>query len=287
MKKLYTVIISILFVSTAIFAQEEEKTVDRPVSEAFFCGDLLDAQTTTIFEKGTIDMAIQHKFGTLENGRSDIWGIYSSANIRLSVDYVPYKNLQVGYGLNRSSLTHDLNVKYTIFEQTRKNTMPVALGVYGNIGLSGNPDADYGSEYKFGDRLSYFGEVMVGRKFNDRMTFQVAASFSHFNFANRANFDFDRIGLHALGRIKVTGMGSLIFNYDQPLKTFQLSEHSGTDLEPNVSIGWEIATVTHSFQIYLGRSKEILPQFMMVHETKSGFEIKQFNIGFVITHMWE
>ncbi len=287
MKHILLMIIAFVsLVSLAAFAQDEQKEKkDRPVSEPFFGGYVIDAQTTVIQDAKTLNMVIQHKFGTIDNGKSDVWGIYNSANIRLALDYVVYKNLQLGYGLTRTDLTHDFNIKYTILEQTRKNTVPVALGFYGNMGISGNPDKFFGKNYTFTDRMSYFGQLIAARKFGNRATLQAGVSFTHFNHADTSKFDFDRIGVHFSGRIKITATGSFIFNYDQPLKTLQLTNHKNIDLKPNVAFGWEIATVTHSFQIYIGYSKEILPQYYMMREQKE-FKFNQFNIGFVITRMW-
>jgi hypothetical protein len=86
----------------------------------------------------TLQMAIQHKFGTFENGMTDIYGLYSSANIRIAFDYVPIKNVQVGYGLTRTEMTHDFSAKWTVFEQTQSNSRPVALAFYGNLGINGH-----------------------------------------------------------------------------------------------------------------------------------------------------
>lgn len=285
MKRIAILIISFLLVSMAGFSQEEQKKVDKPVAEPFFGGYIIDAQTTMIQPEKTLGFVIQHKFGTIENGSEDIWGIYSSANVRLGLDYVVYKNVQVGWGLTRTDLTHDFNVKWTILEQTRKNTIPVAVGLYGNIGLSQKDKEDFGAEYVFTDRMSYFGQIIVGRKFTDWASVQVGASFTHFNHANRDSYDFDRIGLHANGRFKITGTGSIVFNYDQPLKALQLSRDVQPDINPNVSLGWDISTATHSFQIYLGYSKEILPQYYMMREGKE-FQFDQFCVGFTITRMW-
>jgi hypothetical protein len=285
MKKLFILLISSLLVSIAGFSQDEVKKVDKPVSEPFFGGYLIDAQTTMIQPEKTLGFVIQHKFGAIENGSEDIWGIYSSANVRLGLDYVVYKNVQVGWGLTRTDLTHDFNVKWTILEQTRKNTIPVAVGFYGNIGLSQQDKELYGAEYVFTDRMSYFGQLIVGRKLADWASVQVGASFTHFNHANRDLYDFDRIGLHANGRFKITGTGSIVFNYDQPLKALQLTRDEQPDINPNVSLGWDISTATHAFQIYLGYSKEILPQYYMMREGKE-FQFDQFCVGFTITRMW-
>ncbi len=286
MKRIIISLLSLFFISTIIVAQEEqEKSVDKPVSEPFASGYLIDNQTTLIQYPKTLEFVIHHKFGTLENGTEDIWGIYNSANVRLALNYVLIENLQVGWGLTRTDMVHDFNIKYNILTQTRKNTIPISLGVYGNLGLSAVTDDKLGLESNFGDRMSMFGQVIISRKFNDRITLQAGASFSHFNMADTSKFDYDRIGIHVNGRIKLTTQGSFIFNYDQPLKALQLSNHADVDLYPNISFGWEIATVTHAFQIYAGYSKEILPQYYMMRERKE-FAFDQFNIGFTITRLW-
>ncbi len=285
MKKLILPLLILLVVT--VFAQEEqEKKKDRPVAEPFFNGYLIDAQTTVIQDPKTLEFIIQHKFGTFENGSEDIWGIYNSANVRLGLDYVVYENLQVGWGLTRTDMTHDFNVKYTILEQTRKNTIPVAVGFYGNMGISQKPKDAFGAEYVFTDRMSYFGQLIIGRKFGDRATLQTGVSYSHFNQAKIATQDYSRIGVHLNGRVKITETGSFIFNYDQPLKALQLTRDPQVKLNPNIAIGWEIATATHAFQIYASYSQEILPQYYMARETKEEFEFEQFNIGFTITRMW-
>lgn len=285
MKKLILLISASLFIIISGYTQEEEKKEDKPVRSPFNSGYLIDNQTTYIGYPKTLGMYIQHKFGTVENGTEDIWGIYKSANVRLALDYVIKKNLQLGWGLTRSSMVHDFNVKYTIFEQTRKNTMPIALGVYGNMGISQLPEENFGTEYKFSNRLSYFGQIIIGRKFNDRITVQTGASFSHFNQVDTALYNYDRIGIHFNGRVKVTETGSFLFTYDQPLKALALTPHKDKEVMPNISFGWEIATVSHQFQLFMGYSEEILPQFYM-QRAADDMEFGMFRIGFTMTRMW-
>jgi hypothetical protein len=283
MKKIFLPFITLILTSAILFAQEEAP-VDKPVVEPFGSGYLIDNQTTLVPYPKTLEFVIQHKFGTLENGREDVWGIYNSANVRLALNFVVMKNLQVGYGLTKTDMVHDFSAKWTFLEQTRKNSVPLSVAFYGNVGLSGNPEDTYGAEYKFSNRLSMFGQFIASRKFTDRLSLQVGASFSHFNQADTSKFDYDRIGLHLNGRFKVTEQGSVIFNYDQPLKALQLRAHEDVELHPNVALGYEISTVAHDFQFYLGYSKQLLPQYTMMRETKD-FDFNQFNFGFVITRL--
>lgn len=287
MKKSIAVIVFSLF-SLSIFAQDEvvEKVVDKPVRQPFESGYLIDNQTTYIPYVNTFEYVIQHKFGTFEKGISDLFGIYApGANVRIGANYVVYKNVQLGWGLTKTNFTNDFNAKWTILEQTRNNTIPVALTLYGVAGISGQPKDYFGKDYSFMGRMSYFAQVIVGRKFTDELSLQAAASFSHFNMVNRELSDFDKVGVHLNGRYKFSSSMSAIFNYDQPLPLLVLRNKDGKNTSPNFALGIEIATTSHAFQIYAGQQNNILPQALMV-SNYNDFAVKNFAIGFTITRLW-
>jgi len=212
---------------------------------------------------------------------------------------VPVKNLQIGAGITKHLMMTDLNAKYTILKQTRKNTMPISLAVYGNMGIDGSDivgldsiqEASYvGSvgPYTFSDRLNYFAQVIVSRKFCKEFSMQAAASYTHYN-AVKPEYDHDKIGVHVNGRIKVTPMGSIIFNFDAPLKIKGLSEQAKFvdkyTSKPSVAFGYEVSTGTHAFQFFMSSTQSLLPQDNMMYNqnemNKSGF-----SFGFVITRLF-
>ena len=308
MKKNILFIFSFLLISTLSFAQDaandstgvSEK--DKPVRSPFESGYLIDAQTTVIPNVKTLEAVIQHKFGTVGNGHSDLYGIYAAgANIRLGLNYVIIKNFQIGAGITKANMTTDLNAKWTIFQQTRRGTMPLSIALYGNVGIDGRNISAFGSgmvnrdyndlpvTFKPSDRYSYFSELIIGRKFCDMFSMQAAVSFSHYN-AVPVGYDHEKVAVHLNGRIKVSPQGSIIFNYDRPLEIKQISEqfsfvHSSLQ---NLSFGYEISTSTHAFQIYMGTTKSLLPQeTVMTNQndfTKNG--LSNFSIGFNITRLW-
>lgn len=312
MKKNILFLVLLTFISGVLFAQEETdgtavvKEKDYPVNATFESGSLIDAQTVIIPNKKTLEFVIQHKFGTIENDLSDIWGLYKSANVRLALNYVPYKNVQVGAGLTRNFMTTDLNLKWTILQQTRKNTIPVSVALYGNVGIDGrnkdlfadsvsvgSPVGDVNS-FALSDRLSYFSQLIVARKFNERLSLQAGVSFSHYNvmFYQKSGrpYDHDKIGAHINGRFKVSNQGSIIFGYDQPLKIKVISEmNEWNDSFPhpkaNISFGYEISTGTHAFQIFMSTSGSILPQEGMMFNSRK-FAKDGLSLGFVMTRLW-
>ena len=306
MKKNTLIIILLLLISTISFAQEvatdstgvTEK--DKPVRSPFESGYLIDAQTTVIPNAHTLEMVIQHKFGSTENGRSDLWGIYApGSNIRLGLNYVPIKNVQIGIGITKKNMATDLNGKWTIFQQTRKNTFPVAIALYGNVAIDGRNISEFESgqvrvgthvqlykKFQFPDRLSYFSQLIIGRKFTDWLSVQAGVSFTHYNSVG-VLYDHDKIGVHFNGRIKVSPQGSIIFNYDEPLKIKEISEQLEwtNHPKPNAAIGYEISTSTHAFQIFIGTANGLLPQDNIMWN-QNDYKEQQFVIGFNITRLW-
>ena len=306
MKKNILFIILFSLIATWSFAQDvagdapAAKEKDKPVRSPFESGYIIDAQTTVIQPKKTLEMSIQHKFGTIQNGKKDLWGIYApGASIRLGLDYVLLKNFQIGAGINNKNMTTDLNAKWTIMQQTRKNTFPVAIALYGNIGIDGRDPSAFESGhvqvahnsgivngFAFPDRVSYFSQLIVGRKFTDWLSLQAAVSLSHFNSV-ALPYDHDKVGVHFNGRIKITPQGSLIFNYDLPLKIKDISEQNTwtNPSKPNLSFGYEVSTGTHAFQIFVASTSAVLPQETMMWNqndyTKNGFAV-----GFTITRLW-
>ncbi|AHW62188.1 DUF5777 family beta-barrel protein [Draconibacterium orientale] len=295
MKKYILILIILGVTFSNSFAQEEEAD---PVY-AFNSGILIDAQTSYIPDARTLEFVIQHKFGTLENGKSDLWGIYApGSNVRLALNYVPVKNLQIGAGITKKFMYSDFNAKYKILQQ-KTSGMPVSLTVFGNIAIDGRNKSAFGTgntveskgkpaQYQFGftDRLSYFSQAMVTRNFGDVLSLQAGASFTHYNTVEW-DYDHDVIGLHFSGKIKFSPQGSFIFNYDNPLKIKDITEQYtwDTHAKENLAVGVEFFTFTHAFQIYVGTAQGILPQDAMMYNQKD-WTNKGLAFGFTITRIW-
>ena len=295
MKKIILFILLTGFVFSYVKAQEES----IPVA-AFESSYLIDDQTTTVADLKTLGFAIQHKFATMENGVDDLWGIYGAAtNIRLALDYVPFKNVQIGAGLSKSKMMADFNLKWAVLRQTSDNKMPVSLTLLGVAAIDNRPAEDFPTgkvvdskdvnamptDIVFSDRMSYHSQLMVSRKFGEVLSLQAGASFTHYNMVDWDQ-NHDLVGLHAMGRIKVTTNGSLIATYNAPLAIKDISEQNDMpDYKPTFAIGWQISTYTHAFQLYVGNASSMLPQEnMMYNRTK--FNKDGIAIGFTITRLW-
>lgn len=287
-KALLLSLLSIFFISNVAWSQDEsaESTSVRPVRDAFKTNLIIDNQSALVPIKGTFEFDIQHRFGTVNNGYDDFFGLYAPSNIRLGFSFVPITKLQVGFGFTKSNLLWDFNVKYNIFTQGRDGGAPLFLTYFGNAAVdTRSGDIFHNST----DRYSYFHQLIAARKMTDNLTVQASVSLSHFNavpaFINsnkeiQSKMNNDHIAFALMGRYKLTEVMYFIVNYDQPV-----TEHLTNNPHPNISFGLELTSSSHSFQVFAGNYKSIVPQYNNVFN-KLEYEEGEFLIGFNITRLW-
>ncbi|MEP7256600.1 MAG: DUF5777 family beta-barrel protein [Ferruginibacter sp.] len=295
-----------------LFNNEPPKV--KPVKNMFPSVWIADNQTPTVPVKGTLEVDIQHRFGVINNGySSDFYGFFAPSNIRLGVNYAPIKNLFVGVGITKYNMTVDGNLKYAIIQQT-KGKYPVSVSYYGNMGVDTRKDKD-GSLFKYStQRLSYFNQLIIGRKVTDRFSIMVAPSISHQNSVTGYYTKNDSTGqdifrdmknnhfaIAVAVRYRITEKTSVMINYDQPL-----TKHNTNNPDPNLAIGIEMNTSSHSFQFFLGNYYNLSPQMNNLFNKNAPFSYTdktmthpnrmdsnpekvrggRFLIGFNITRLW-
>jgi len=287
--------------STAAAAAPEPPPKPRPVKNTFGSSQIIDQQSVMVSVKGTFEADIQHRFGSVQGGYQDLWGIYGIANIRFGFLYVPIENLEIGFGLAKVGMLWDGSAKYAIFKQT-KDKFPVSLTYYGNIAVKTveNPDNvlfTYNSE-----RWSFYNELLIARKINDKLSVQVGFSVSHQNSVpgyyiksdtSTVVFKEEKFNMWAMSfcmRYKLTEGTSFIFDYNQPLTAFALNNP-----HPNFAFGFEFNTSGHAFQLFAGNYTLLNPQQNSLYNannpfgyTENGTKVPggQFQIGFNITRLW-
>ncbi len=292
MKKLILNFILVFLISSAGFAQgtTKAKKKDKPVNYPWDSELLIDNQTTLSPPAKTLDLIIQHRFGLVnQNGIHDLFGIYApGANIRLGMNYTIVKNLTIGYGLTKKNMYSDFQAKWVIIQQTRSDRIPVAVAVFGDFAIDGRANSVFGETYKFGNRFSYFSQLIVSRKFADWLSLEITGSFTHYNMVDSAA-NHDNIGVGINGQIKFSPQSSIIFQYDIPLKIQGISEQTSfTDAnsaKPNFAFGYQVETSGHSFQIYITTADGILPQDIYMHN-HNDWKKGDFMLGFTITRLW-
>lgn len=275
----------------------------KPVKNTFESVWIIDDQTVMVPVKGSFEMDIQHRFGTVNHGYSDFWGLFASSQIRLGVSYVPVSNLNIGIGLDKYNELVDGSAKYAILKQTR-GKFPVSITYYGILGVDTRSDPDHSLYPRETDRIASFNQIIIARKFTDKLSLQVSPSLSHQNSVSgfytkhdstgTAIFEdmkHDHFALAIAGRYKIGPSTAIIVDYDQPV-----THHPTDNPSPNVAFGFEFSTSGHTFQVFMGNYSYLNPEKNNLFNSNSAFNYTQadgtkikggmFVIGFNITRLW-
>jgi hypothetical protein len=284
MKK-FLIFLTLSLSITSLFAQEDslKQVTSKPVRFTFGTTTLIDINTTETPYKGGLELEIKHRFSQIQNYHN-LFGIYGSANTRIGLNYGISDRIMIGVGTTKDNKLQDIQWKYSILKQTEDNKMPVSLSYFGNMVIDLRPEAVFGPAESFRQihRLSYFTQLVLARKINNIFSVEVAPSVSYFNSVQEnsdstAGYKNLNLGIAAGARANVFGSHSVILEYDQLLT----KQNIGVQPKPNLSLGWEISTATHTFQIFAANYNQIINQRNLVFNTND-FKKSEWLIGFNI-----
>ena len=284
MKKLL-ILLTLSLSITSLFAQQDSlnQATSKPVRFTFGTTTLIDVNTTETPYKGGLELEIKHRFSQIQNYHN-LFGIYGSANTRIGLNYGITDRIMIGAGTTKDNKLQDIQWKYLILRQTEDNKMPVSLAYYGNMVIDLRPEAVFGPAASFRQihRLSYFSQLILARKINNMFSVEVAPSLSYFNSVQEnsdstAGYKNLNIAISAGARANVFGSHSVVLEYDQLLTKQSIAVQP----KPNLSLGWEISTATHTFQIFVANYNQIINQRNLVFNTND-FKKGEYLIGFNI-----
>jgi len=321
MKKL-SIIVLLLFIWISIFSQTDtvisEEIKHKPTISPWPTTTLIDKQTTYNPGKGHLELVIHHRFTSIDNGIKDLFGFYGASNIRLGLNYGITENLMVGIGSEKDKKMQEFSVKYNFLRQSKDNYIPVSMSLFANTCINSREEGYFGSDYKFADRMSYFSQLLISRKWTTNFATQIGIGYAHINkvesnrvvtedsisetIAYYPKYYNDAMGISLSVRYKIAGPFSLIAEYEQPIaigKHGQNGDGSHDDdddddddkfigstkpkpisAKPNLALGFEITTVTHSFQMFVSSFRGIVPQNNLIMNNFDFTEKSGIMIGF-------
>lgn len=277
MKNTTLLLMLFCFMTFTVAAQEadsiQSKKVDKPERAAFQSGWLIDNPTGLINSKGTFQFDIQHRFGVIESGNRDLLGMWGPSNIRLALSYAISNRITLGFGTLKDSRMQDFNLKAGLLQQTRSGSVPVSLAYYGNVAIDAR-ESEFFPESS--NRFAYFNQLIFTRRFNKIVSMQIAPSYSHYNLVS-PELDNSQFAVALGGKVSISDKTAILIDYSQPLS-------QNTD-NPGLSLGIEMSTGLHAFQVFVGNYNGILPQRNYILNENRLSE-NQFLIGFNINRLW-
>jgi hypothetical protein len=154
----------------SIAVPAEKPLAKTPFESGYFIAD----QTVHTSPPKTLELVIQHDFGTIQGHWSDLWGIWGASNIRIGFNYTIIKDLEIGFGTTKNKMLQDFNLKYTFVHQ-RVGGFPLTIGFYGNVALNASNKSTLGNnmlpnDLDYNDLVSdptFRSNILEQQKVND------------------------------------------------------------------------------------------------------------------------
>ena len=201
--------------------------------------------------EGQLDVRISHRFGTLNSGAYNFFGLDQS-NIHLSLEYGITNWLMVGVGRSEFEKTFDGFAKFSILRQsTGLKEMPVSVSVVTSIALKTLKFPDQTRTNYFTSRLAYVTQILVARKISEVISIQVTPSYVHRNLVATELDPNDIWALGAGARLKLTKRVSLNGEY---FYVANLKTYMNPQIYNPLSLGFDIETGGHVFQLFFTNS---------------------------------
>lgn len=232
--------------------------------------------------KGVLQFLISHRFGRINTGAYNFFGL-DYATIRLGLDYGISNRLAVGVGRSSLNKAYDGYAKFKILRQSKGvNNMPITLVAYSNLTINTQRAATSAADIPFSDRLISSNQLLIARKFSDKLSLQLMPTYIHRNFVNNpsANEEHDVMAMGAAGRLKLTKRFSLTAEY------YYVLSPNVADLYTNsLAIGFDIETGGHVFQIHVTNSNGMI-ESQFIPGTTGEFFKGDIQIGFNISRVF-
>lgn len=231
---------------------------------------------------GQLDVRISHRFGTLNSGAYNFFGLDQS-NIHLSLEYGFTKWVMVGIGRGDYEKTFDGFAKFSVLRQsTGARMMPVSVSVVTSIALNTLKFQNPARTNYFSSRLAYVTQVLVARKISKALSIQLTPTFIHKNLVATELDPNDIYALGGGGRLKLTKRTSLNAEYYYVLnpKTY-LSQKIYNPL----SLGFDIETGGHVFQLFFTNSIGMIEK-AFIGETTGTWSKGDIRFGFNISRVF-
>jgi opacity protein-like surface antigen len=246
--------IGLFFVFTlATYAQDDllneidTVSVDKTVSAAFKSLKIVNLESTKLAAKGDFYFVVSHRFDYVKNGFDDFFGL-DNANTRLQFVYglTPWLNVQASRsGFNK---TYEFAGKYSLMHQVIDG-FPFEIVGFNSLAINTALEKELLPLLAFKDRLSYVTQLLVSRKFNEKLSLEVAPTFFHENYVVDDNQDNSQFALGFGGRYKLTSRWSLNIDY-----AAHLNRASNSPYTNPLSIGFDLETGGHVFQMHFTNS---------------------------------
>lgn len=254
------------------------KTETAYASAIFKTTRIINGHSVANTPKGIFDLRISHRFGTLNQGLYELFGL-DNASMRMGADFGVSDNLTLGFGRSTYEKQYDAFLKWRLLRQSSGLiNMPITLTYAGTAAVKTLKYPGLTEKIEFSDRLYISNQLLLARKFNEALSLQLVPTWVMYNATPAAGDPKNLFSLGVGGRQKISKRISLNVEY-----YYQFNELEGT--HNSLSAGFDIETGGHVFQLNFTNSTGMTER-TFITDTRGTWENGDIHFGFTISRVF-
>lgn len=231
------------------------KATENYATAAFKGLQIVTLQTTKLPAKKEFYFVVSHRFGSVKDGISEFFGM-DMATTKLGGVYGITDWLAVNASRHTMLKVYEAGVKYRLVRQN--DNFPFEVVGYNTVDINSLLDEEDYPKLEFKDRLTYITQMLISRKFSDRISFELVTTYIHRNLYEPEIENDGQFALGSGGRVKIAKRLALnleyVYNFNKP------------DFYKNpLSVGLDVETGGHIFQLLFTNSQSMTEAGYITH----------------------
>ena len=221
---------------------------NESVVVAFKSLKIVNLESTKLAAKGDLYIVIAHRFGYIDKGFEDFFGL-DEANTRIQFVYGLTNGITIHASRSGFQKTYEVAAKYRLAGQNKQG-FPFDIVGFNSLAINSELEKTTLPKLEFTDRLAYVNQILISRKFNENLSLEIAPTHFHQNYVANNSQDNSQFALGLGGRYKFSKRWS--FNMDYAA---HLNRASNSGFKNPLSIGFDLETGGHVFQMHFTNSQ--------------------------------
>ena len=249
------------FAQDNLLSEIDTVKTDTKVVSAFKALKIVNIESTKLVGKGDFYLIVAHRFDYLNHGFDDFFGM-DNANTQFKFAFGLKDWLMVQVSRSGFQETYESGVKYRLMKQDKEG-FPFAIVGFNSLAINTEMKKVNLPGVQFRDRLTYANQLLISRKFNDKLSLELAPSHFYENtvrevldqnnqviLPNPQNKSQFAIGMG--GRYKFARRWSVNVDYAAHLNRARQSIYKNP-----LSVGVDLETGGHVFQLLFTNARAI------------------------------
>lgn len=223
--------------------------VNNNYASATFKGlKIVNFESTKLVAKGELTFIVAHRFGSIENGFENFFGL-DDAVTRLNFVYGINDWLNISASRSSFQKIYEAALKYRLIRQSEGGS-PFTIVGYNSILINTALDENNLPKLEFDNRLGYTTQLIIARKMSSKLSLELAPTYFHDNYVVDNNQDNSQFALGLGGRYKLGKRWSLNMDYG-----WHINRSDTSPFKNPLSIGIDLETGGHVFQMHFTNSQ--------------------------------